>query len=198
MTNPRSGAIIARVVRWACSAVGSAPHSHCGGRGFESLQVHHVGASFLSLAPTFFTRVRARLCRCASFPNRTRSAGLRFGVGCRPENCGIYSVLIGIYAEGIRRAVKKTFRWHVFRPRENPSFSGCSPEDCRRETKKRRSGTIVQRSYGRDEPPRRGGSLNTLIHWQRNEMRKGTEPIQNGSSERLRSRTIRGILSKRH
>ena len=25
---------------WACSAVGSAPHSHCGGREFESLQVH--------------------------------------------------------------------------------------------------------------------------------------------------------------
>ena len=28
--------------RWACSAVGSAPHSHCGGRGFESLQVHQA------------------------------------------------------------------------------------------------------------------------------------------------------------
>ena len=39
-----------------------------------------------------FTKVRARSCRCFSFPNRTRSAGLRFGVGCRPENCGIYSV----------------------------------------------------------------------------------------------------------
>ena len=25
---------------WACSAVGSAPHSHCGGRRFESDQVH--------------------------------------------------------------------------------------------------------------------------------------------------------------
>ena len=41
----------------------------------------------------FFTKVRARSCRCSSFPNQTRSAGLRFGVGCRPENCGICSVL---------------------------------------------------------------------------------------------------------
>ena len=27
---------------WACSAVGSASHSHCGGREFESPQVHQV------------------------------------------------------------------------------------------------------------------------------------------------------------
>ena len=27
---------------WACSAAGSAPHSHCGGREFESLQVHQI------------------------------------------------------------------------------------------------------------------------------------------------------------
>ena len=27
----------------------------------------------------FFAKVRARSCRCSSFPNRTRSAGLRFG-----------------------------------------------------------------------------------------------------------------------
>ena len=54
----------------------------------------HVGASFISLAPTFFTKVRARSCRCSSFPNRTRCAGLRFGFGCRPETGGIHSVMI--------------------------------------------------------------------------------------------------------
>ena len=35
----------------------------------------------------FFTKVRARSCRCSSFPNRTRCAGLRFGFGCRPKSC---------------------------------------------------------------------------------------------------------------
>ena len=33
---------VKKISLWACSAVGSAPHSHCGGRGFESLQVHQV------------------------------------------------------------------------------------------------------------------------------------------------------------
>ena len=32
----------------------------------------------------FFTKVRARSRRCSSFPNRTRCAGLRFGIGCKP------------------------------------------------------------------------------------------------------------------
>ena len=30
---------------WACSAAGSAPHSHCGGREFESPQVHQIKAA---------------------------------------------------------------------------------------------------------------------------------------------------------
>ena len=40
----------------------------------------------------FFAKVRARSCRCSSFPNRTRCAGLRFGFGCSPESSGIYTV----------------------------------------------------------------------------------------------------------
>ena len=47
----------------------------------KPLLPHLVGASFISLAPTFFTKVRARSCRCSSSPNRTRCAGLRFGFG---------------------------------------------------------------------------------------------------------------------
>ena len=49
-------------------------------RGFESHPLRHVGASCISLAPTF-SKVRARSLRCSSFPNRTRFAGLRFGFG---------------------------------------------------------------------------------------------------------------------
>ena len=33
---------VKRISLWACSAVGSAPHSHCGGRRFESDQVHET------------------------------------------------------------------------------------------------------------------------------------------------------------
>lgn len=54
----------------------------------------HVGASFIALAPTFVTKVRARSCRCSSFPNRTRFAGLQFSFGCKLGNCGIYTVSI--------------------------------------------------------------------------------------------------------
>ena len=49
-------------------------------RGFESHPLRHVGASCISLAPTF-SKVRARSLRRSSFPNRTRFAGLRFGFG---------------------------------------------------------------------------------------------------------------------
>lgn len=38
---------------WACSAVGSALHSHCRGRGFESLQVHHPKKITAKLAVIF-------------------------------------------------------------------------------------------------------------------------------------------------
>ena len=31
---------------------------------------------------------------CSSFPNRTRCAGLRFGLGCKPESYRIYTVVI--------------------------------------------------------------------------------------------------------
>mgnify|MGYP006950731299 CR=1 FL=1 len=54
----------------------------------------HVGASFISLAPTFVAKVRAHSCRCSSFPNRTRFAGLQFSFGCKLGNCGIYTVSI--------------------------------------------------------------------------------------------------------
>ena len=48
----------------------------------------HVGASYISLAPTF-SKVRARSLRCSSFPNRTRFAGLRFGFGRNLERKSI-------------------------------------------------------------------------------------------------------------
>lgn len=43
----------------------------------ESPRLHQVGASDMSLAPTFFAEVRARSCRGSSAPNRTHCAGLR-------------------------------------------------------------------------------------------------------------------------
>ena len=49
--------------------------------GFESHYPYHVGASFVSLAPTF-SNVRAHSLRCSSSPNRTRFARLRFGFSC--------------------------------------------------------------------------------------------------------------------
>ena len=33
---------VKKISLWACSAVGSAPHSHCGGSRFESDQVHET------------------------------------------------------------------------------------------------------------------------------------------------------------
>ena len=57
-------------------------------RGFESHPLRHVGASYISLAPTF-SKVRARSLRCSSFPNRTRFAGLRFGFGRNLERKSI-------------------------------------------------------------------------------------------------------------
>ena len=36
--------------------------------------------------------------------------------------------------DGIRKAVKKTCRWHVFRPWENPAVSGRSPLDFERKS----------------------------------------------------------------
>ena len=50
---------------WACSAVGSALHSHCRGRRFESDQVHHEKSHFcpqtkvtfsMISVPSYFTR----------------------------------------------------------------------------------------------------------------------------------------------
>ena len=51
---------------------------------FESDYRHHVGASCISLAPTFL-KIGARSFRCFSPSSRNRFAGLRFGFGCRPE-----------------------------------------------------------------------------------------------------------------
>lgn len=45
--------------------------------GIFSVDTRHVGASFISLAPTFFQKVRAHSFRCSSFSSRKRSAGLR-------------------------------------------------------------------------------------------------------------------------
>lgn len=65
----------------------------------------HVGASFIALAPTFVTKVRARSCRCSSFPNRTRFAGLQFSFGCKLGNCGIYTVSIFQKERNTKRCV---------------------------------------------------------------------------------------------
>ena len=51
LTKRKPGSII--FVIWACSAVGSAPHSHCGGREFESPQVHQQKGGAPFRAPRF-------------------------------------------------------------------------------------------------------------------------------------------------
>ena len=41
---------------------------------------HYVGVIFcIACSDLFYIHIRDRLCRCSSFPNRTRCAGLRFG-----------------------------------------------------------------------------------------------------------------------
>ena len=62
--------------------------------GFESHHRHHVGASFISLAPTFFQKSERAHAAAPPFQITTAYAGLRFGFGCKPENCGIYTVAI--------------------------------------------------------------------------------------------------------
>ena len=42
----------------------------------KTVHAFHVGASCISLALTFFQKVRARSFRCSSFPNHNRFAGL--------------------------------------------------------------------------------------------------------------------------
>ena len=54
----------------------------------------HVGASFISLAPTFFQKSERAHAAAPPFQITTAYAGLRFGFGCKPENCGIYTVAI--------------------------------------------------------------------------------------------------------
>ena len=51
------------------------------GRGFKSRHSDHVGASYASLAPTFF-KVRARSRRCSSFPNCNRLRWVAIWVRC--------------------------------------------------------------------------------------------------------------------
>lgn len=99
--------------------------------GFESPRRHHIGASLVSLAPIFFQKVRVRSRRCSSYPNRTRSIGLRFGgasagrnalilLDCRettvsPTDCEqtVRSVLL--LCKGNRRAGEQRARCPVFR-----------------------------------------------------------------------------------
>ena len=72
----------------ACSAAGSAFGSHPRGRGFKSLQVHHVGASVISLAPTFFKSQSALiLLRLLSEPDPLRRGPV--WSWCRPESRSI-------------------------------------------------------------------------------------------------------------
>ena len=110
----------------------------CGlrGRGFRGgciffINTKHIGASLVSLAPIFFQKVRACSRRCFSFPNRTRSIGLRLGgasagrnalilLDCRettvsPTDCEqtVRSVLL--LCKGNRRAGEQRARCPVFR-----------------------------------------------------------------------------------
>ena len=67
LTSIFSGSIIPNR-EWACSAVGSASHSHCGGRGFESLQVHQrkklPSGSFFLWYDIYAEEIRTIKCRC--------------------------------------------------------------------------------------------------------------------------------------
>ena len=77
-----------------CGGMADASHSKCDGLSVP-VQVRPPAPrrSMLYIACSdFFIKVRARSCRCSSFPNRSRFAGLRFGFGCRPGNNGIYTV----------------------------------------------------------------------------------------------------------
>ena len=62
------------------------------GRGFESLRADHVGANVISFAPTFFQKSERTHSVAPPFQITTACAGLRFGFGCNPEACGIYTV----------------------------------------------------------------------------------------------------------
>ena len=64
------------------------------GRGIYSVAMFHVGASFISLAPTFFQKSERAHAAAPPFQITTANAGLRFGFGCKPESCGIYTVAI--------------------------------------------------------------------------------------------------------
>ena len=55
------------------------------GRGIYSVAMFHVGASYVSLAPTFLQKAGARSCRCSFSPNRARCVGLRFGFLREPQ-----------------------------------------------------------------------------------------------------------------
>ena len=73
---------------WARSAAGSALHSHCRGREFESPRVHHVGARSALLRRLFMPMAKKRRHRplsCVSFPNRTRWASICFFI-CNSVN----------------------------------------------------------------------------------------------------------------
>ena len=64
---------------WARSAAGSALHSHCRGREFESPRVHHVGAKSALLRRLFMPMAKKdALARSLASPFRIEPAGLRF------------------------------------------------------------------------------------------------------------------------
>ena len=83
------------------------------GQEFDSPRLHHVGASFISLAPTFLQKSE-RTCRCSFFPNRTRCVGLRFRFECSPESGGIYCVAMVQTRIGGTPAFWRRFRRKVF------------------------------------------------------------------------------------
>lgn len=61
------------MVKLANTLVLGASASAC---GFDSHYPHHVGASFASLAPIFFAKIRARSNRCSSLPQKVGSDSL--------------------------------------------------------------------------------------------------------------------------
>ena len=74
---------------------------------FESGHRHHVGASYVSLAPTFL-KVRARSRRCSSSPTATRFAGLAVGV----PPCGRLSASVISLAASFFISLQSSSRAH--------------------------------------------------------------------------------------
>ena len=68
---------------------------------FKKQLIDYTSEQALYRLLRLFSKVRARLCRCSSFPNRTRCAGLRSRFGCGPERVSIYTVWAPLCGAGV-------------------------------------------------------------------------------------------------